>query len=80
MAYDPTNDFAAPGSLDYLSRSIIMWTDCVKLRYGEKYEDSPFLWDYMVGYSKKIASIFHGLRLDNCHSTPLNFAKVGLYY
>jgi len=32
---DPLVDFAAPGSDAYLARDVVIWGDCVKLRYGQ---------------------------------------------
>lgn len=47
-------------------------------RYGESREDCPYLWDRMLEYARKTAKIFHGVRLDNCHSTPINLAQAVL--
>ncbi|ANB13548.1 bifunctional 4-alpha-glucanotransferase/amylo-alpha-1,6-glucosidase [Sugiyamaella lignohabitans] len=74
---NPLIDFASNKSRAYLRREVIIWGDCVKLRYGEKHEDSPFLWDHMKKYAQLLAKYFHGFRIDNCHSTPIH---VGEYF
>uniref|UniRef100_A0A060T7E8 Glycogen debranching enzyme n=1 Tax=Blastobotrys adeninivorans TaxID=409370 RepID=A0A060T7E8_BLAAD len=74
---DPTTDFASPKSRAYLRRQIVIWGDCVKLRYGNGPDDCPYLWDRMTKYTQLLAKYFHGLRIDNCHSTPIH---VGEYF
>ncbi|CAL1714662.1 unnamed protein product [Somion occarium] len=73
---DPLVNFAQPPSKAYLRREVIVWDDCVKLRYGDGPDSNPWLWEYMTKYVTSLAETFDGFRIDNCHSTPLN---VGVY-
>lgn len=74
-AADAMKDNAGSSSRAYLRRQIIVWGDCVKLRYGRKPEDNPYLWDFMTRYTRLMAKYFAGFRIDNCHSTPLHVAE-----
>lgn len=72
---NPLVDFASEKSKAYLRREVIVWADCIKLRYGSGPEDSPYLWERMTEYTKQCALVFNGFRLDNCHSTPLHVGE-----
>lgn len=74
-AADAMRDNAGSASRTYLRRQVIVWADCVKLRYGKKPEDNPYLWDFMTRYTRLMAKYFAGFRIDNCHSTPLHVAE-----
>ncbi|KAL2351634.1 hypothetical protein BJ546DRAFT_253278 [Cryomyces antarcticus] len=74
-AADAMRDNAGPKSRAYLRREVIVWGDCVKLRYGSGPQDSPFLWDFMAKYTRLMAKYFTAFRIDNCHSTPIHLAE-----
>lgn len=72
---DPLLDFASPGSRTYIRRDLIVWGDCVKLRYGSSPASNPWLWDHMSLYVESLAGMFDGFRLDNSHSTPIHVGE-----
>lgn len=74
-AADAMRDNAGPQSKAYFRREVIVWGDCVKLRYGESRDDNPWLWDHIAKYTRLMAKYFVGFRVDNCHSTPIHLAE-----
>ena len=74
-AANAMKDHAGPDSRAYLRREIIVWSDCVKLRYGSSPKESPFVWHFMSEYTRLMAKYFVGFRIDNCHSTPIHVAE-----
>ena len=47
----------------------------MKFKYGKSRSCCPVVWDYMASYVRTVAKMFDGVRLDNCHNTPLHVAK-----
>ncbi|GKT28212.1 Glycogen debranching enzyme like protein, partial [Aduncisulcus paluster] len=74
MCDKPTDNFATNAGV-YIRREIVAWGDCVKLYYGNVPEDSPLIWKLMEDYTKRMASVFHGFRVDNAHGTPAHVAR-----
>ncbi len=75
-----TEDFGARGAFHYLRRVVYAWEDSIKLYYGTKKEDSPYLWSHMEKYVGYIATTFQGIRIDNCHSTPIHVLEYFVNY
>lgn len=75
MDVDVLEDFADSSNFHFLRRTIHIWGDLVKLRYGKSKKDCPFLWKYMKQYVVETAKAFGGIRLDNAHSTPIHVAE-----
>lgn len=73
---DPTNneDFAM-NSWHYLRRSLKIWSDNAKLRYGDGPSDCPALWSYMKSFVVDMATVSDGFRLHSTQSTPLHVSQ-----
>lgn len=52
----------------------------MKLRYGAAPSDNAWLWERMAAYTRQMARLFHGFRVDNAHSTPLPVAQYDPIY
>lgn len=63
----------------YLSRDIVVWSDCVKLRYYDEQKQPTFIWYMMKEYIQLSAFLFDGFRLDNCHNTSVDLLQSLLY-
>lgn len=74
MGHNCMEDFGMIG-FHYLRRTINVWGDCIKLRYGKSPSDSPYLWKHMTKYVQDMASVADGFRLDNTHTTPVHVCQ-----
>ncbi|CAK93624.1 unnamed protein product (macronuclear) [Paramecium tetraurelia] len=70
---DPEEDFVTSQNFHYLRHTVNKW-NVIKLRYGNK-RDTPLLLNRMKQYICQMARYFHGIRLDNCHGTPLTVSQ-----
>lgn len=77
MCGDPLENFATSTNFHYLRRNVHLWGDLIKLRFGNKKEDSPRLWARFKTYVELMGRYFNGFRIDNCHGTPI---WVGEYF
>lgn len=48
--YQPGVDFAEEINWNYLRRTVNIWGDSIKLRFGRCPADSPFLWSHFSDY------------------------------
>eukprot|EP01028_Stygiella_incarcerata_P002263 TRINITY_DN1421_c0_g1_i1.p1 TRINITY_DN1421_c0_g1~~TRINITY_DN1421_c0_g1_i1.p1 ORF type:complete len:1578 (-),score=400.60 TRINITY_DN1421_c0_g1_i1:5551-10284(-) len=75
IGQSPLEDFACEKFRTYLRRELVSWGDCIKLRYGADPSDCPYLWQRMEQYTRKVARLFHGIRIDNAHGTPMHVCQ-----
>lgn len=55
----------------YLTREIVIWSDCIKLRYFEDAMKPTWFYGLALEYIQLSSYLFDGFRLDNCHNTSL---------
>lgn len=55
LDHDPAENFITSDNFNYLQRTVVIWSDLIKLRFGDRKQDSPFLWKYMRKYVKLMA-------------------------
>lgn len=58
QGFDPLKNFAENQEHHYLRRTIVIWGDLVKLRYGASKKDCPALWKYMKQYVQEMSKLF----------------------
>ena len=71
--HDISEDFTACNHFHYLRRHICIWSDIIRLRYGNSKADCPTLWRRFKKHVQLMADVFDGFRIDNSHSTPVHF-------
>lgn len=59
----------------YLKRELVVWGDCVKLRYFDEHGDFTSAFAVVREYIEVSAFLFDGFRLDNCHNTSLRLLE-----
>ena len=55
----------------YLTREVVIWSDCIKLRYFENATQPTWIYGLALEYIQISSCLFDGFRLDNCHNTSL---------
>ena len=68
---NPSPDFGAKGNYFYFKRNINIWSDCLKLNYGQSPSDCPYLIGHMTKYVQQMAKMFNGIKFDNAQSVPI---------
>ena len=72
LNYSSDEDFIVSQEQFYLRRCLIVWSDLIKLRYENK---EAKIWEKMNRYTRQMAKVFDGFRLDNFHNTKLSAAQ-----
>lgn len=67
-------DFSLELDQFYFRRNMNVWQDSIKLNY-QPWPNSMKLWNVMNEYTKQMARVFDGFRLNNFHSTKIDTAK-----